>query len=210
MTEAEWLACARPKPMLVFLQDQVRSRKLRLFACACCRRLVMPLATDIQLTESLLTAEWFADGEATQDDLEQARETARKMDQGGDDNRSFAWMAVFCATGPRIDDYVSTTVVVSFKEFARWEPEYVSHAEIIRDIFGNPFRPVTFSPTWLTDTAVSLARGMYESRDFSAMPILADAFQDAGCDSADILDHCRSDGPHVRGCWVVDAVLGKG
>jgi hypothetical protein len=79
----------------------------------------------------------------------------------------------------------------------------------IRDIFGNPFRPVTLSPSWRTDTALSLARQMYESRNFSAMPILADALQDAGSDSADILDHCRGPGSHVRGCWVVDVVLGK-
>ncbi len=57
---------------------------------------------------------------------------------------------------------------------------------------------------------MSLARQMYESRDFSVMPILADALQDASCDSDDILTHCRSGGPHVRGCWAVDLVLGKG
>jgi hypothetical protein len=79
----------------------------------------------------------------------------------------------------------------------------------VRDIFGNPFRPATFSPSWRTDTAVSLARTMYESRDFSAMPILADALQDTGCDNDAILDHCRGEGSHVRGCWVVDLVLGK-
>src|SRR6266545_5825376 len=78
-----------------------------------------------------------------------------------------------------------------------------------RDIFGNPFRPLAFAREWRTDTAVALARQMYESRDFSAMPILADALQDAGCDHEDILSHCRGDGPHVRGCWVVDLVLGK-
>src|SRR5205823_12081645 len=82
-------------------------------------------------------------------------------------------------------------------------------SDLLRDIFGNPFRPVAFSPSWRTDTAVSLARRMYESCEFSAMPILADALQDAGCDNADILDHCRGPGPHVRGCWVVDLVLGK-
>jgi hypothetical protein len=78
-----------------------------------------------------------------------------------------------------------------------------------RDIFGNPFRPVTFDPSWRTTTAVAIANHMYDARDFSAMPILADALQDAGCDNDDILDHCRGPGPHVRGCWVVDLVLGK-
>jgi hypothetical protein len=77
------------------------------------------------------------------------------------------------------------------------------------DIFGNPFRPVTFPPSWRTDIVLTLARQVYESRDFSAMPILADALQDAGCDNDDILNHCRGDGPHMRGCWVVDLVLGK-
>ena len=81
---------------------------------------------------------------------------------------------------------------------------------LIRDIYGNPFRPVTFDPSWRTSTAVGLARSMYESRDFAAMLILADALEDAGCDSPDVLAHCRDPkGVHVRGCWVVDLVLGK-
>ena len=75
-------------------------------------------------------------------------------------------------------------------------------------MFGNPFRPVTFAPKWRTDTAIALAQTMYDARDFAALPILADALQDAGCDDSDILDHCRGPGPHVRGCWVVDVVLG--
>ena len=103
------------------------------------------------------------------------------------------------------------------EDAVRLLPEYVdtlkveqsNQANLLRDIFGNPFRPVAFSPSWRTDTAVAIARQMYESRDFSAMPILADAIQDAGCDSEDMLTHCRGDGPHVRGCWVVDLVLGK-
>ncbi|HJZ55720.1 MAG TPA: hypothetical protein VKE74_12200 [Gemmataceae bacterium] len=76
-------------------------------------------------------------------------------------------------------------------------------------MFGNPFRLAAFDPAWRTSTAVQLARQMYEAREFSAMPILADALQDAGCENAEILDHCRGSGPHVRGCWVVDLVLGK-
>jgi hypothetical protein len=74
---------------------------------------------------------------------------------------------------------------------------------------GNPLRFVTFSPLWRTDTAVALAHRMYESYDFSAMPILADALQDAGCDNDDILNHCRCESPHDHGCWVCDLVLGK-
>ena len=83
-------------------------------------------------------------------------------------------------------------------------------ATFLRDIFGNPFRPIAFSPEWRTSTALTLARQMYESRDFSLMPILADALQDAGCEQEEILNHCRdADATHVRGCWVVDWVLGK-
>jgi len=87
--------------------------------------------------------------------------------------------------------------------------EQAVQAVLLRDIIGNPFRPVTLDPAWRTTTAIQLAQGMYDSRDFAAMPILADALQDAGCEDADILEHCRGNGPHVRGCWVVDLVLGK-
>jgi hypothetical protein len=88
--------------------------------------------------------------------------------------------------------------------------EYLVQADLVRDIFGNPFRSVTFLAEWRTATAVGIAARMYESRDFSAMPILADALRDAGCENEDVLNHCRDTGArHVRGCWVVDLVLGK-
>jgi hypothetical protein len=88
--------------------------------------------------------------------------------------------------------------------------EQAAQCELLRDIFGTPFRKHSrVKKAWLTDTVLSLARQMYESRDFSAMPILADALQDAGCENADILEHCRGLGPHVRGCWVVDLILEK-
>ena len=91
----------------------------------------------------------------------------------------------------------------------RWA-RALTHCHLLRDVFGNPFRPVAFDAAWLTSTVTALARGMYDSRDFGAMPILADALQDAGCTSDDILGHCRdAHATHVRGCWVVDLVLGK-
>jgi hypothetical protein len=82
-------------------------------------------------------------------------------------------------------------------------------SDLIRDIFGNPFRPVSVDPAWLTSTVVALASGIYAERAFNRLPILADALQDAGCDNEDVLHHCRGTAPHVRGCWVVDLVLGK-
>jgi hypothetical protein len=110
--------------------------------------------------------------------------------------------------------YAADSVADTEAATGKWQTarsgEQKVQAALLRDIFGNPFRPVTFSPQWLTPTVVAIAREMYDSRDFSAMPILADALQDAGCDSDDILNHCRGEGPHVRACWVVDLVLGKG
>jgi len=86
--------------------------------------------------------------------------------------------------------------------------QYQRQSEVLRDIFGNPFRPVTFDSAWRTADALGLARGIYDDRAFDRLPILADALEDSGCDSADILDHCRTPGSHARGCWVVDLILG--
>lgn len=80
---------------------------------------------------------------------------------------------------------------------------------LLREIDGNPFRPVALDPAWLTSTVVTLAEGIYQARAFDRMPILADALEDAGCDHADILTHCRQPGEHVRGCWVVDLLTGR-
>jgi len=87
--------------------------------------------------------------------------------------------------------------------------EHNGQCHLLCDIFSNPFRPATFDPRWLTSTVIDLAKAIYEERAFDRMPILADALMDAGCDNDDIIAHCRGDGPHVRGCWVVDLLLGK-
>jgi hypothetical protein len=79
----------------------------------------------------------------------------------------------------------------------------------LRDIVGNPFRPVSVEPSWRASPVLDLARSIYDERAFDRLPILADALEDAGCTNADILGHCRGGGDHVRGCWVVDLVLGK-
>ena len=116
-------------------------------------------------------------------------------------------------------DAAARNLVISQRYFASGRPVSLLTPEetngccsLIREIFGvhrGVKVPPYWQPAWVTETVLSLARQMYESREFSAMPILADALQDAGCDNDDILNHCRGPGSHVRGCWVVDMVLGK-
>lgn len=121
------------------------------------------------------------------------------------------------ALGDRADDYLlcqlGKDVQLEDEEFQiagqAATTEQVAQVVLVHDIFGNPFRPVSMLAEWRTDNARGLARQMYESRDFTAMPVLADALQDAGCADEQLLGHCRGPGPHVRGCWVVDLVLGK-
>jgi hypothetical protein len=106
-------------------------------------------------------------------------------------------------------DQVARSAAEALAKTITWDEARQCELHLLRDIFGNPFRPVAINHEWLTSTVVALASRMYDTRDFTPMAILADAIQDAGCENDDILTHCRGDGPHVRGCWVVDGVLGK-
>lgn len=85
-------------------------------------------------------------------------------------------------------------------------------ADLLRDLFGNPFRPVTVHPAWRQandGTVAKLAQIIYEERRFDDLPILADALLDAGCQNEDLLEHCRLPREHVKGCWAIDTLLGK-
>jgi hypothetical protein len=88
-----------------------------------------------------------------------------------------------------------------------------AQCDLLREIFGNPFRPPAVQPAWLSwneGTLPRLARGIYDDRAFDRLGILADALEDAGCTDAVILGHCREPGEHVRGCWLVDLLLQQG
>ena len=102
------------------------------------------------------------------------------------------------------DDPNATAEQVAVETAAR-----KSLCALIRDLFGSPFHPVSIDPAWLTTNVVGLAQAIYEGRAFDRLPILADALEDAGCFHPDVLSHCRGPGPHVRGCWLVDLLLGK-
>ncbi len=229
MTEAKWLACVEPEPMLEFLLGRASDRKLRLFGVACCRRIWSLISNDGS-RNSIETEERFQDGSASSAERSAARavaQTACRIVSSCNSYREprvFAIRAAYHVSSKgrvavrHIADNAARARAVSTGPTDPWKiykraalhDEMLEQCGLLRDIFENPFRTLSFSPDWCTSTAVALAAQMYESRDFGAMPILADALQDAGCDNADVLDHCRdANVPHVRGCWVVDLVLGR-
>jgi hypothetical protein len=109
---------------------------------------------------------------------------------------------------PGWDDVRAQRVIARYTQQSA-EAQIAEDEAAARCLFGKPPGLATLSPSWRTATAVALGRRVDDSCDFSVLSILADALQDAGCDSSDVLDHCRGPGPHVRGCWVVDLVLGN-
>jgi hypothetical protein len=219
MSEEKWLACSDPDPMLEFAGGNASERGLRLFGCACIQRALRVIPGE-HYQAALDLAVRYADGEVRDEELVAAE--ASIPYQFADMGRycfhfilSTTESSTFIAKASAIYSAdalsaVSKKAHEDLRHAPTWRAELATQCNLLRDIFGNPFRPFVFDPAWRTDTAVSLARQMYESRDFGAMPILADALQDAGCDNTDILNHCRdASAPHVRGCWVVDLVLGK-
>jgi hypothetical protein len=215
-TEDEWLACTEPWLMpsvCTNLGRPASERKLRLFACACAAQITDHLR-DERYRRAIAVGERFADGGA--DDRELA--TTREVVQGAfrdaapeplspEEHAIHAAWFTLAETGrvclAAVDRSASCLGAGKRAEQAR-------QAAVFRDIVGNPFRPVTADPRWLTSTATSLAQAVYSERAFDRLPILADALEDAGCGDPVLLAHCRGEGPHVRGCWAVDLVLEKG
>jgi hypothetical protein len=219
MDEQQWLTSIEPAPMLDYLRSKrVSDRGLRLYAVACCRR-IWDLLTDERSRRAVEVAEGYADGSIDRERLVAARDEAREV-KGiltGPYQSPFqrAANAAFDATrdtGGSAANNVSAEAAraVHYEDHNyRDEDESRQQTDLLRCIFGNPFRTVSLDPVWLTPEVTSLAQTIYDDRAFDRMPILGDAIQEAGCDNTDILDHCRSQSGHVRGCWVVDALLGK-
>lgn len=216
MTEARWLACADPRPMLDHIQPRTTERKLRLFLAACAR-LVWDSMPVPEAREAVEVAERWADGLAA--DAERQRVSERLYAIPGEHRRATGGNWATALRPEEVSAYFCALVSVHRPSNSRLtsRPSWQRGATmgdrlpvLLRDVFGPlPFRAVAVDPSWLTSMVVALAIGIYEERAFERLPILADALQDAGCDDPDILGHCRGPGPHTRGCWVVDLLLGK-
>jgi hypothetical protein len=206
MTEAEWLACIDIQLMWWFLWPRPSKRKERLFAVACCRR-IWHLLTHRQSRQAVRVAERFADGQATHSEWMAAYHAAYPIGFSiwtyeAHDSAAAAAATAGCDYGP------STPAEYAAEACGRTDEPAVQ-ASLLRDMVGNPSRPVRTNPSWLTPKVVKLAQAIYDKRAFKQMPKLARALEDAGCSNQDVLDHCRGPGPHARGCWVVDLILGK-
>jgi hypothetical protein len=221
MTETEWLTCVEPRAILFLRAARLSDRKKRLYLVACCRSIWSCIKVE-KSKEAVSVAERFADGLASESELREAYEAAVTISNA-------PWNFVYSHPGIPQSGLImrvgNALVAATNSVSPEWafnagpnaayavvdaDQELAKQAHLLRDIFGNPFRPVTFDPKWRTTTALALAQGIYDERAFDRLPILADALQDAGCDNDDILTHLRdTTTPHVRGCWALDLVLGK-
>ncbi len=213
MTEQEWLACGETTRMLAYLQGKASERKLRLFAVACCRR-VWPLLSDKRGRRAVEANEKYADQLIGTGSLQKIGYEAKRAIRSASGTAIWAHRAASLA----IDSIGSSPTLIGSAILTADAARLAAHdagaepiiqAQLIRCIFGNPFHSATVDPNWFTSTVTSLAQGIYEEHAFDRLPILADALEDAGCDNADILNHCRQPDEHIRGCWAVDLILGK-
>ena len=208
MTEEEWMSCHEPAELLASLPIAVAPYRLWQYVLLCLRG--VRADTSAELLQRQLRGEVAVEElHRHRDELlaQAARRSGGARSQGRkpvriplDAQRASAGLALFAPSPWRAADFVTSETVHLLQRL---------QCEWLRCLFSNPFRPVAFDPAWRTETAVGIARGIYEERAFERMPILADALQDAGCDHPDILAHCREPGVHDRGCWVVDLLLGK-
>jgi hypothetical protein len=223
MTEEQWLTCDDPHKMLKFLRRRASDRKLRLFACACCHR-IWHLLEDVRSRAAVNIAERYAEGATGIAVLSAAAEGAagvhpsRNWARGActELDRGYAAYAAYAAATPHAR-YAARQVASCSAGNSAGERQV--RCVLLRDLFGNPFQPVTVSSAWLTwhdGLVVRLAQAAYDNRtlpdgtlDKDRLAVLADALEEAGCQDVQILGHLRSGGDHVRGCWVVDCLLGK-
>lgn len=238
MTKSQWLNCDDPAPMLEFIRGSMSDRKIRLFACACCRR-IWSQFTDQRLNRAVEAAGQFAEGLIDASELFAAHVAAGEIAESLE-VREDAWahvggrfaaaMAVERASsrfpiGMSRAEYEASLLPPSRfgpgEDTVHWyaaraasHPETVrnerkAQAQLVDEVFGSPFASKDFDPSWLTSTVLTLARGIYADRAFDRLPILADALQDADCSNDDLLSHLRGPGHHWLGCWALDLVLAK-
>jgi hypothetical protein len=229
MTETDWLAGTDPMPMLEYLRGRASERKLRLVMAGCCRR-VWRLLPDERSRSAVEVVERYVDDLASPREYAAARNAA--LAAAGGAGRRAAWAAYWAASRNPAEslsnsctaaaeamahEAVTAARKTGRDQAAAWEHGRATGARqlalVVHEVVGNPFRCIVAETNWLRwrgGLVRNMARAIYEDGRYGDLPILADALEDAGCSEPDVLHHCREGGEHVRGCWVIDLLLGKG
>jgi hypothetical protein len=232
-TDADWLGGTDPQKMWEFLRGKASERKLRLFAFACEQRVWRHGMICKPQDEGIL--DQFIEGKGCNGDVRKYLVAQRRVEgryhshqmakyalsavlkddaaQAASETASFASGYVYFLAIERNQKHTEHPADADeqlvFAARAARDAETKDQSILLRDIFGNPIRPVALGASWLTPQVVALAQGIYKDRAYGRLPILADALKEAGCTNPEVLNHCLSEGPHVRGCWVVDLLLRK-
>jgi hypothetical protein len=238
MKPGQWPYWSDPEAMLNAVRRGASPRKLRLLGCACCHR-AWSLLTDtarriVQLSE--LVADGLAERDALLKEVRPLSQEVYRAVEGargvtvfdGDpeeadptEEEEFARLSV--ALQASFASILATTsgsrtavrrALDLLADLVGWNPgeERRAQCHLIRDVFGNPFKPIVVDHAWLrwnNGFVPKMAHAIYDDYTFQDLPILADALEEAGCNNKDVLQHCRSRKDHVRGCFVVDLVIGK-
>jgi hypothetical protein len=217
MTETEWLVGTEVSGMLSFLGKKASFRKRRLFACACVRR-IWHLLDDPRSRRAVEVAEALADGKVNKETAKCVQREAGAASRATPKGRWYpADAAAICILQSTEDiSTAARTATAASHAGVTLSAERTAQAVLVRDIFGNPFRPLSLEPAWMTPTVLNLAQAAYDNRllpsgllDNARLAVLADALEEGGCADGELLEHLRSAGPHVRGCWPVDLILNK-
>lgn len=223
MNEKQWASERRTSHFMMnrlgelgVARTKAGRRKLRLFACGCCRLTWDRIPGD-RLKRAVEMAERFADGLVPKPMLQVAYTRVLYLDddrhfRGGNRWReqTAASMAIAaCHESASNAAFVMTAYKPSPVASGKRGDDEKVLCDLLRCVFGNPFRKPAFPKAWRTETVIALATGIYEGRAFDRLPILADALEEAGCDDPAMLTHLRDTGPHTRGCWVLDLALGR-
>jgi hypothetical protein len=241
MTPTYWEVCRNPQFMLDHLRRSFSERKLLLVSCerklllvgcAVCR-LVWHTFTDERSRTAIEVVERYVDGLARHVDMVKANQAAvealRELLSPADPSLNVASHAGRCSmlaardltNTPEGDNrlpalwekVVQGTASAQSTEQVHYRQNRRLTANVLRDVFGNPFRTPTPLPhpvlTWNDHTVPRIAEGIYAERAFRRMPILHDALLDAGCTDEALLSHCRNPEGHVLGCWAIDLLTGR-
>ncbi len=223
MTEGEWLSGSNVDELLTYLGPRADARRLRLLACACCRA-IWPQLPDPRSRAGIEVAERYADGKASERELAAARNQALVA---ADNRERKAGFAPYWTLNHNLRDCLANILTAAVgaatrsavgparagKQSGAWTLATASatatQAALVREVFGNPFRPAVLPAALRTPVVLGLARQAYAEHDFALLPVLADALEDAGCEDGQLLAHLHGPGPHVRGCWALDRILGR-